>query len=219
VTLYKVTGPSGEPLHGGFGNWPLPHDGEPGAWREVNGELVMRRRGLHLTSEPARWWRPGCRIFPAEAEGIRGEPDADRKVVCRRARLLRELTTPVELATVNIFLSGDHDIAGEVVAVALESSSVVAWGSSRVVAWGSSRVEAWESSSVEAWGSSRVVAWESSSVVARESSSVEPHGAVTVISWAGRAGSRIMDRVVWIDRSKGEPQVYMASTPAEGHAP
>jgi hypothetical protein len=203
VTLYKVTGPSGEPLHGGTGTWPLPHDGEPGAWREVNGELVMCRRGLHLTSEPARWWRPGCRIFPAEAEGIRGEPDADRKVVCRRARLLRELTTPVELATVNIFLSGDHDIAGEVVAVALESSRVVAWGSSRV----------------EAWGSSRVVAWESSSVVAWESSSVEPHGAVTVISWAGRAGSRIMDRVVWIDRSKGEPQVYMASTPAEGHAP
>jgi hypothetical protein len=40
-----------------------------------------------------------------------------------------------------------------------------------------------------------------------------------VISWAGRAGSRIMDRVVWIDRSRGEPQVYTASTPAEGHAP
>ena len=170
--LYKVIGPNGEPLHGGSGNWPLPKDGQPGEWREETGKLRLCFRGLHLVTEPARWWQPQCRIFAVEAEGIVGEPDGEGKVVCRRVRLLREITDAAELAALSIFVSGDHDIGGQAVAIA--------WGSATVRAWGSATVEAW--------------------------------GSAIVISWVGRPDGRIVERVVWIDRSRDKPQVYTAET-------
>jgi len=196
LRLYKVTAPNGEPIHGGNGNWPLPTDGAPGAWLEVEGEIKKCQRGLHLTSEPARWWKPGCRVWEVEADGLVGELDSGRKIVCRRARLTRELVTASDLAAVHVYTEGEHRVSGETFALAL----------------GSSRVEAWESSSVVAWGSSSVVAWESSSVEAIQDD-------VTVISWVGRPGFRIVDRAVWIDRSGSKPEVYTAETPGQESTP
>ena len=60
-------------------------------------------------------------------------------------------------------------------------NSVVALENSSVEAWGNSSVEARENSSVKAWGNSSVKAWGNSSVVARENSSVEAWGNTQVV--------------------------------------
>lgn len=43
--LYKLTSPDGKPLHGGSGQWKLPKDDKPGAWRSVRGALVPCANG------------------------------------------------------------------------------------------------------------------------------------------------------------------------------
>jgi len=262
--LYKIL-VAGRSCHSGDLQWSTPQDGAPGEWHQVDGELRKCEWGIHLTDDPARWWKPGCTVYVAEGEGIVGSCDDDlsRKVVCRRARLIRAATA-AELEDLRIYSAGEHVVGGSLAAVALgsssvvardsssvearDSSSVVAWdsssvearGSSRVEAWGSSRVVARDSSSVEARDSSSVVAWDSSRVEARDSSRVEAldsssveardsssvvawdssrvvaaRGDVTVISWCGRPGIKLLERAVWIDRSGSAPVVYMAETTAK----
>jgi len=87
--LYKITGPNGEPLHGGSGDWPLPTDTEPGAWREVSAPVIPCRNGLHLTTaaDMTVWLPVGdCRIWRTEYAGevIPG----GNKYAVERARLL-----------------------------------------------------------------------------------------------------------------------------------
>ena len=148
-TLFKVLvgGSSG---HGGTLKWSLPEGDKPGEWHDVSGDLTVCERGIHLTDEPARWYKPGCKVYVVEAEGVIGEckDHDDRKVVARRVRLLRE-ASETELVAVCFFTGGAHQVRDRV-AVALGSSSVEALGSSHVVARESSRVVAWGSSSVVA---------------------------------------------------------------------
>jgi len=197
-TLFKVLvgGSSG---HGGTLKWSLPEGDKPGEWHDVSGDLTVCERGIHLTDEPARWYKPGCKVYVVEAEGVIGEckDHDDRKVVARRVRLLRE-ASETELVAVCFFTGGAHQVRDRV-AVALGSSSVEALGSSHVVARESSRVVAWGSSSVEAWDSSSVEARESSHVEARESSSVEAWDSSSVVaressSVVARGSSRVVAR-------------------------
>jgi hypothetical protein len=88
---YKVLGPNGEAYHGGRGSWPLPHDGQPGEWIHVDGQLVPCHRGLHLCrrTDLIQWLGP--EIYEAE---FSGEPVIrDDKIVVGSARLLRRLDT------------------------------------------------------------------------------------------------------------------------------
>jgi hypothetical protein len=96
MTLYKVTGPAGEPIHGGSGWWPLPKVDRlgrvhKGAWLKVHGPITACVTGLHLTEYPDVWL-PQQRAFVVwEAEG-RGDTDsASTKVAYREARLLRSV--------------------------------------------------------------------------------------------------------------------------------
>ena len=61
MTLYKLTGPEGEPVHGGSGEWPLPTEDGPGEWRSVKGDIIPCRNGLHLLERDdiRRWVREG----------------------------------------------------------------------------------------------------------------------------------------------------------------
>jgi hypothetical protein len=99
--LYKITASNGSPVHGGRGVWPLPTEDGPGAWWEVDGELVLCKHGLHLcrVTDVSRWVVVNAVVWQAEADGeIAADED---KVVARRARLVRRvgaLTTAV-LAT------------------------------------------------------------------------------------------------------------------------
>ena len=170
--LYKIL-VGGRSCHGGDLTWSLPVEGKPGAWHEVE-TVEICQSGLHLTDDPASWWKPGCQIFEAEAEGVEGDVSAgDRKVVAKRARLLREVTSAEELSSLRIWSAGEHEVSGGDKAIAL--------GSSRVMAYGSSTVTARDSSHVEASNYSRVMAYDSSTVWAYDSSHVEACGSSTVI--------------------------------------
>lgn len=91
--LFKILGPNGKAIHGGTGSWPLPKDGEPGEWMEVEGEPSCCRSGLHLVSDPLRWWQPKARLFVAEPDLTRPmSSDNFEKAAFQRARLVEEIT-------------------------------------------------------------------------------------------------------------------------------
>ena len=181
MTYYKVLDSNGNSQHGGSFSWSLPEgSGEaavPGEWHEVP-EASMCVSGFHLTTDPTEWWKSGSRCFVAEAVDVTEETGSD-KVVCRRVRLCRELSA-AELALLNIFTEGEHEVRGTVSAVADGTASVEAYDSSSVEAFGSSSVRAYDSSSVWAYDSSSVRAYDSSSVTALGSSNVWAYGSSSV---------------------------------------
>lgn len=93
MKLYKIVGPTGEPLHGGSGAWHLPaRKGRPAKWMEpVTGDVRACRNGYHLVKADGlmEWLSPGPALL-CEAEG-RGDSDCDdgQKTAFREARILR----------------------------------------------------------------------------------------------------------------------------------
>jgi len=233
VKLYKTLSPDGRSLHGGDLQWSLPKDGRPGEWHEAKGELRKCRVGIHLTDDPARWWMPECRVFEVEADGIVGNcaDDEDRKLVCRRARLIREVSRD-DQAALRIYYSGSHTVAAGQVR-ASGSATVWAYGSATVRAYGSATVRAsdsatvraydsatvwaYDSATVWAYGSATVRAYDSATVRAYDSATVEGSGSVTVVSWRGKPGVKVMERAIWIERGDETkaPVVHLATPTPE----
>ena len=235
--LYKVL-VGGKSCHNGQLECSLPKNGDPGEWHEVDGELQLCYRGLHLTDDPAQWWEPDCKVYLVEAEGVLGtcEEREDRKVVARRVRLIRELDSK-ELEELRIYTSGNHvakarrHIAYDSASVrAFDSASVRAYNSASVEAFYSASVEAYDSASVEAFDSASVRAYnsasvrafysasveafDSASVEAFDSASVEAKDSVTVVTWWGKPGVKLLpkSRAVHVERGYGytAPTVHVA---------
>lgn len=99
VMLFKVL-VGGRSCHGGDLAWSLPRlvagAWVPGDWHEVQ-RVDLCREGLHLTSVPEAWWKPGATLYAVEAEQVSGDAAAETKVVARRVRLLR-VVAPSEYA-------------------------------------------------------------------------------------------------------------------------
>lgn len=91
MRAWKVLNSDGTPCHGGVGAWALPN-GQPGAWRTIEGRLVACERGLHLCRRGhlIQWLGPA--IFEAEYDPSDVLEHQD-KIVVRRARLLRRVDT------------------------------------------------------------------------------------------------------------------------------
>lgn len=190
--LFKVL-VDGRSCSGGVLVWSLPAEGQAGHWHEVEGEPVRCRRGLHFTDRPAIWWRPRCRVYLAEAEGVLGtcDDDPDRKVVARRGRLLRE-ATPEELAALSIYSAGSA-VVDRGVAVACGTAKVQAVGDARVTAAGDASVTLREKASVVATDDARVAAYDFSFVDARHRVRVDAHDAARVLA-SGSARVSATDR-------------------------
>jgi len=92
TALYKLTSPTGAPLHGGTGSWSKPRGTRPGAWREVTGKVVPCKNGLHLlrAQDIRTWLRTGV-LWEVEAGPER--IDHGDKIVVRKARLVRKAAT------------------------------------------------------------------------------------------------------------------------------
>jgi uncharacterized protein YjbI with pentapeptide repeats len=90
--LYKVLGENGEAIHGGSGAWPLPHDGEPGDWLEVEGDIKCCFTGLHLVTDPLQWLQTGARLYLAEPDITKSYHMDGNKGAFARARLVAEIT-------------------------------------------------------------------------------------------------------------------------------
>ena len=83
--FYKVLNVDGTCFHGGAGAWDIPKNGKPGAWREVEGELIACQNAIHILGreQVVEWLGPA--IFPIEPED---KPTlSDNKYICRKARL------------------------------------------------------------------------------------------------------------------------------------
>ena len=101
---YKVL-VGGRSCHGGEQEWSLPDGETPGAWISVDGPLSMCSHGLHLTREPARWYKDGAVPYLAEYDGEVLDDDGD-KICCRRVRLL----SACKWVDLQVFDSGSHAI-------------------------------------------------------------------------------------------------------------
>ena len=93
TTLYKITGPDGQSIHGGKFVYDLPvqnDDGTwtPGAWTPPVKNPTVCHRGYHLTSDPRQWLKVGCRAFIAEGKGDSDSGGDNTAFVS--GRLLRE---------------------------------------------------------------------------------------------------------------------------------
>ena len=149
---YKVL-MNGRSFHGGNMEWSLPNGNNPGEWHKVGGTLSICSRGLHLTCEPAKWFAVGAEIYEAE---YRGDAQAEGdKIAVAECRLIRKLTN-AEAETLNVFVSGEHDVAAGY-GHASGSATVQAYGSATVQAYESATVQAYESATVTTvYGSPKV---------------------------------------------------------------
>jgi len=86
----KVLDENMQSCNGGEMQWRLRK------WVSVRGTISMCSKGLHLTYVPNKW--KGSRVFIAETPKV--FEAEDDKVVCRRLRLLRELS-PAALKAYN----------------------------------------------------------------------------------------------------------------------
>ena len=89
--LYKITGPKGEAVHGGFGSWKLPRDKRAGAWMPEIHDVQCCSRGYHLLTVAgfSEWLKTAAVVW--EAEG-RGATDSQgTKTAFAEARLLRKV--------------------------------------------------------------------------------------------------------------------------------
>ncbi len=84
--LYKAFDELGADVDSAF-PWPLPKDGRPGEWVEVQADLIGGFSGLHLSTLLDLPRRLGAAIYEAEGDGecIAGQDE----LLFRRARLLR----------------------------------------------------------------------------------------------------------------------------------
>ena len=148
----------GRSCHGGSLEWSLPHDGQPGKWHEVDGDIIKCESGIHVTDAPAHWWKPGCMVYVVECDGVVGSCDDndDRKIVCRRTRLLREATAE-ELDAQRIWSSGAHAWNGKGPCIVSDSATVRASDSATVRAWGSATVRARADVTVISWRGSDAI--------------------------------------------------------------
>jgi len=88
--LYKVLNREGRgPFAVGCPVWPLPVDGQPGAWVERADDGL-----LAITSCPTRWLGnpESDMVFEVEAEGVCGDRELCDELLARRVRLLRRLS-------------------------------------------------------------------------------------------------------------------------------
>ena len=92
--LYKILGGEGESCDGGNFAWSLPKDGKPGDWHRIPDHIRVETcyRGLHVTRDPACWWKPGRMVFEVEVAGDAGEFHEDKqKIAYREVRLMRRV--------------------------------------------------------------------------------------------------------------------------------
>ena len=176
--FYKILSQDGHSINGGNLQWSLPRkDGRkwiPGEWHEFVGELRPCKSGLHLTIDPWNtWYRWGARVFVAEHGGEC--IDHGDKIVCRKARLLRELRCPRWLSEAGRFVASIGGIPyyrpdGKPLKgwkVFTAPAWDAAWDAARAAAWATAGYAAWDAAGDAAGDAARAAAWAAAWAAAR----------------------------------------------------
>ena len=158
TTYYKVLkrGEDGE-LHSCVrGN----HIWKPNEWYESKGELVICENGFHVTMNPYMWLdKLDYEVWEAEAEGVKGEPESDGKVVVRKVRITCRVLDPQWLIDTKAMVKWVGTLPPEYFA-----ARGAAWDAARVAARGA----AWDAARGAAWDAARDAAWGAAWVAARD---------------------------------------------------
>jgi hypothetical protein len=92
MKFYKITGPDGEPLHGGSGNWELPVGNKLGKWMPKVENVAACNRGYHLVEAVGIVeWLPQAPKTGLlwEAEGCGAKDKEGTKTAFAQARLIK----------------------------------------------------------------------------------------------------------------------------------
>jgi hypothetical protein len=159
VTYYKVL-VDGKSCHGGNMTWSLPVQQEDGSWlpgdeMRVEGKLSICEHGLHLTTEPDKWWKLRCRYYEAEITGEAGLTEADKTVVSA-CRLLREVPVPDYLQRCEALIDEIEGIKwfSQIGPIdpAWKLFTKPTYAAARDAAWDAARAAAWDAARGAAYG-------------------------------------------------------------------
>ena len=111
--LFKVLDEHGRSCHGGFLQWSMPKDDQPGEWMpNIVGPLVPCQRGYHVVTlaQLPQWLGPALYEVEVRSERI----DQDDKIVVSQARIVARVTTWTE-RTARLFAAdcAEHALKAE----------------------------------------------------------------------------------------------------------
>ena len=165
---YKVTGPNGEPCHGGSGRWI------PGEWREENGTEPCQPGMMHFCKDARQlidWLN--VEIWEAEYDDAKLVIDHGDKLAVQRARVIRKMETWNDRTT-RLFACNcaeavlpiyekhypnDHR-PRRAVEVARLFADGKATQEELAAARAAARDAAWDAASAAAWDAARAAAWD-----------------------------------------------------------
>jgi len=198
TTYYKVLTDKGYAFHGGTGRWPLPKAHQPGAWKQVQGELRPCENGLHVCAKHQLVGWLGPAIFECDVDENEEVIDAGNKMVVRRARLVRRVDTWNE-RTARLFAADCADRAlrraEKATGERCDARSYAAvraareFASDRITAeeLATARAAAWDA----AWAGARYDAWAAATDAARAAARAAARDAARDAAWdAARDAAR-----------------------------
>jgi hypothetical protein len=207
VRWYKITGPKGEPLYGGSGNWALPVGKKPGKWMLKVENVEACNAGYHLVEAVGIVeWLPRAPQTGLlwEAEG-RGDSDKKgTKTAFAQARLIKPVGV---LDEVSMRLAA-ADMAERVLPIfykvhpkdnrlasAIQAARDFALGKIDDAAWDAARDAAWAAAwAAAAWAAARAAAgadaaWDAAKDAARAAAGADAAWDAAKDAAGGAAGA------------------------------
>ena len=218
MKLYKITGPKGEPLNGGSGNWSLPVGKKPGKWMTKIDNVKACRAGYHLVEAVGIVeWLPRAPqtglLWQAEGRGTKDKEGT--KTAFAQARLVKligvldEVSMRLAAADIaervlpifykvhpkdnrpSLAIQAARDFAnGKIDAAARAAAQAAAQAAAGDAAWRAAQAVARDAAQVAAWTAARDAAQAAAQTAAWDAAQVAAQAvARDAAKVAARAGS------------------------------
>jgi len=180
--LYKVL-VSGKSCSGGDMTWDLPKqqkngDYKAGKWMSVDGPIILCQRGLHVTTQPLKWWHntKDIEVYEVEVSG-ESKQDTTDKSAHEFVRLLRPIDDAEFEKLFGVILIRKERKAEVIVkdgqkAYVYANAKVTAYANAKVTAYANAKVTASDNAQVTASANAKVTASDNAQVTASDNAQV-----------------------------------------------